>query len=166
MTYQREYPRLAPWWSPWGLALRLARTIRQPSDVYWLGRIGWFVLRLPDDLERSHLRTFLGRLAAEARPRADDPHAAMERVARLRRPWLRLPGLRSRDTCYVRALTLYRFLDAAGHEMKLRVGAEWFDRPGGVLRGHAWVAVDGKILEGPPEADEHERLQLIDLGAY
>ena len=45
------------------------------------------------------------------------------------------------------------------------MGVEWFDKPGGVLRGHAWVTLDGVMLEGPPEADAHERLQLVELRA-
>jgi hypothetical protein len=163
VTVARQYPRFAPWWSPWGLALRLGHAVRTPSDLAWLVRIGWFVLRLPGDVERNHLEGFLSRLERAPRPRARDPRSGAERVARLRQPWLRVPGLRSRDTCYVRALTLYRFLDAAGHDVQLRIGVEWFDRVGGVLRGHAWVTLDGQVLEGPPEADAHERLQLVEL---
>jgi hypothetical protein len=160
-----RYPRLAPWWTPWGLVLRLGRTIRQPSDLVWLWRIGWFVWRLPGNIEDTHLTTFLEQLRTAPRPAAQDPAAGADRIARLRTPWVRTPGLRSRDTCYVRALTLYRFLDPAGHDIQLKIGAEWFDKPGGVLRGHAWVAMDGRVLEGPPETDQHERLQLIELGA-
>ena len=128
-----------------------------------MGRVGWFVLRLPVDVERSHLGEFLDRLATAPRPAAKTPQQSAERIVRLRQPFLRVPGLRSRDTCYVRALTLYRFLDAHGHDVGLHVGAEWHDKPGGVLHGHAWVTLDGQILEGPPEADAHDRLQLISL---
>lgn len=159
----RSYPRLAPWWTPWGILLRLPRIIRAPSDALWLLRVGWFVLRLPVDVERRHVADLLARLASAPRPAAGDAVAAAQRVARLRTPWLRLPGLRRRDTCYVRALTMYRFLDPAGHDVQLRIGVEWFDRPGGLLRGHAWVTLDGSVLEGPPEADEHSRLQLLEL---
>jgi hypothetical protein len=133
--------------------------------VPWLLRIGWFVLRLPVGVERSHLAGFLDHIETASRPSARDPWLGAERIRRLRQPWLRLPGLRSRDTCYVHALTMYRFLDGGTHELQLRVGVEWFDRPGGVLRGHAWVEADGKVLEGPPEADAHERLQLVELRA-
>jgi hypothetical protein len=63
----------------------------------------------------------------------------------------------------VRALTLYRFVDAPRGSVDLRVGAEWFDRPGGVLRGHAWVALGDEVLEGPLESDEHARLQVLSL---
>ena len=165
MTVTRQYPRLAPWWSPWGLALRLWHTVRGVSDMPWLIRVGWFVLRLPREVERTHLDSFLSHIESAPRPRAAEPHAGAERIARLRQPWLRVPGLRSRDTCYVRALTLYRFLDPGAHDVQLRVGVEWHDKPGGVLRGHAWVTLDGQVLEGPPEADAHDRLQLVELRA-
>lgn len=164
MTVAHTYPRLAPWWSPWGAALRLRNTVHQPSDLMWLPRVGWFVARLPSSVEQTHLRELLDSLATAPRPRMATPAESAERVARLRQPWLRLPRLRSHDTCYVRAITMYRFLDAGGADARLRVGAEWFDRPGGVLRGHAWVTVNGEVIEGPPEVDDHSRLQLIELG--
>ncbi len=155
--------RLSPWWTPWGATARLARVIRTPSDLPLLLRIGWFVVRVPSDMERLHLDAFLDGLAAAARPRASDPWSSRDRIARLRAPWLRLPHFRRRDTCYIRALTLYRFVDGGSHDVQLRVGAEWFDRPGGVLRGHAWVDIDGTVLEGPLESEAHARLQEIAL---
>ena len=85
------------------------------------------------------------------RPAAADVVAARDRIARLRSAWLALPRLRRRNTCYVRALTLYRFLDAGGRDVGLHVGIERHqtDR----LRGHAWITVDGQMLEGPPEVE-------------
>jgi hypothetical protein len=127
--------------------------------------IGWFVIRAPADMKRSHLSDFLVRLAAAPRPSGPDPLVAAERVIRLRTPWLRAPGLRSRDTCYMRALALYRFLDAHDHDVRLHVGAEWFDKPGGVLRGHAWVTVDGELIEPPLDLEHHKRLQPIELAS-
>ena len=164
MNAHGRYPRRAPWWTPWGGLLRVRDVVRAPSDLVWLLRIGWFVTRLPASVEHTHLRDLIERLARDARPGAPGVEESAERIARLRQPWLRVPGLRSRDTCYVRALTLYRFVDTHGRDVRLRVGAEWFDRPGGVLRGHAWVTCDGAVLEGPPEVDDHSRLQPIDLG--
>lgn len=160
----RDYNRLSPWWSPWGLGLRLAQVVRQPSDLYWLARVGWFIVRLPADVKQKHLTNFLSDLAIAPRPRATDPAIAADRVVRLRTPWLRAPLLRRRDTCYVRALTLYRFLDAGGQDVQFKVGAEWFDRPGGTLRGHAWVTLGDGLLEAPLDAAEHRRLLPIDLG--
>lgn len=163
MIAERRYPPLAPWWTPWGAVLRLRHVVRRPSDVAWLLRIGWFVTRLPSNVAHTHLRELLDRLARDPRPRALDIDSSAERIARLREPWFRLPGLRSRDTCYVRAMTLYRFVDHSGHDVRLRVGAEWHDGPGGVLRGHAWVTCDERVLEGPPEVDDHSALQIIEL---
>jgi hypothetical protein len=159
----RTHSSLAPWWTPWGIAIRLPRVFRSTSDVVWFARIGWFIIRLPADLERSHLTEFLGRMRSDPRPAAQWAQPSVERVIRLRTPWLRLPWLRSRDTCYVRSLTLYRFLAAPGHDVQLRLAAEWFDQPGGVLRGHAWVTLDGVTLEAPAGVDDHARLQPIEL---
>jgi hypothetical protein len=155
--------RLSPWWSPWGAAARLVRIIDRPADLPLFVRIGWFMTRLPAEVGRQHFGTFQEELRSAPRPRADDPWTGRDRIARLRDPWLRRPGLRGRDNCYVRAMTLVRFLDPGTHRVELRVGAEWYDRPGGVLRGHAWVTVDDAILEGPPEGAEHGRLQELRL---
>jgi len=157
------YPRYSPWWSPWGFLMRIPRIIRTPADLIWLARIGRFVVTVPADIERSHLTEFLDRLRRGRRPGAIDANASVERIVRLRSPWLHLPWLRDRDTCYVRALTLYRFVDAPNHDIEFRVGAEWHDKPGGVLRGHAWVTIDGRTVEEPPGVDDHDRLQLIEM---
>ncbi len=134
----------------------------------WLVRIGWFLVRLPAEVGNAHLTEFLDRTAAAARPAAGgssdaDVAAAADRVVRLRTPLLKLPWLRQRNTCYVRALTLLRFLDARGRDVRFNIAAEWFDKPGGVLRGHAWITVNGEIVDGPPEVDSHDRLQPITI---
>jgi hypothetical protein len=164
MTVPGRAASLSPWWTPWGAAARLVATIREPGDVSLFFRIGWFVLRLPDELGRHNFADYVEQLARAPRPQAPDPWNSRDRVARLRTPWLRLPFLRRRDTCYVRAFTLYRFLDAPRNEVELRIGAEWFDHPGGVLRGHAWVALRDQVLEGPPETEAHAQLQSLTLG--
>jgi hypothetical protein len=132
-------------------ARRFRSAIRQPSDVVLSAQIGWFVLRCPGRLARRGLADFLGDLGRGHRPPASDVDEGRERIARLRAAWLDLPVLRRRNTCYVRALTLYRFLDAGGHDVGVHVGVERgrADR----LHGHAWVTVDGRLLEGPPEVE-------------
>ena len=70
---------------------------------------------------------------------------------RLRTAWLRLPFLRARNTCYLRAFTLYRFLDAGDRRVGIHFGIQPPAQPGDRLRGHAWVTVDGLLLEGPEE---------------
>jgi len=141
---------LAPKWSPLGLLQRVRRLIEQPGDVVLLMRIGAFLCRVPADLDDATLPELLDGLRAGRRPPAPDLAAGVRRIARLRQPWLRLAPLHQRNTCYMRALTLYRFLDPGARTLRIHFGVE----PGATvhdrLRGHAWVSVDDEILE-PPE---------------
>lgn len=142
---------LAPKWTPLGIAQRLHRTFRRPSDIWLSLQVGHFMWRAPALLRRRQLREFLTGLRALPRPAATDPKASLERILRVRGPWLALPLMRSRDNCYVRALTLYRFLEAGAHPVRIHFGVEEPHDPRERLRGHAWVSVDGQFFEGPPE---------------
>jgi Transglutaminase-like superfamily len=136
------------------VAVRVVRgVLRHPRDVPLALRVGWFLFRAPVELDSQDLRAFLGRLHDAPRPRATDLCQGMQRVVRVRRAWLSLPLLRRRDTCYLRALTLYRFLDGHGRHVMLHFGVEPPRAPGERLHGHAWVTVDGELLEGPPDTD-------------
>jgi len=126
------------------------RTFRQPSDVLLCLRIGCFLCALPYRLERSPLPDILRQVAAGRRRAAVDPvDAGVERIARLRQAWLNLPMLAARNTCYVRAITLFRFLDGGG-KLCIHIGVEPGVAPDDRLRGHAWVTHRGRLLE-PPE---------------
>ena len=129
----------------------LGRTFKQPSDVLLCLRIGYFLCALPRRLERVPLPEILRRLggARRARTWADDLDAGVERVARLRQAWLNLSALAARNTCYVRAITLFRFLDGGGH-LRIHLGVEQGVSADDRLRGHAWVTHHGRLLE-PPE---------------
>ncbi len=131
----------------------LRGALRHPRDVPLALRVGWFLLRAPADLEDRDLREFLARVRDAPRPPATDVWQGMQRVVRLRRAWLSLPIVRRRDTCYLRALILYRFLDGGARAVTLHLGVEPPRVTGDRLRGHAWVTVDGELLEGPPDAD-------------
>ena len=144
---------LAPKWTPAGLLQRAARIIRRPADVPLAVAVGYFMWRAPAELHGTHLQDYLARLRQRRRPRAADAAASRERILRLRQLWLRLPWFRSRDNCYVRALTLYRFLDAGGLPVSIHFGIEQRSDPRERLRGHAWVCVDGQFFEGPPEVN-------------
>lgn len=143
--------RRAPKWTPRGFAQRLARIIRGPSDLGFALRIGYFMWRLPGRLHDTHLQEFLRGLRTLPRPPAPDALSSRERILRLRSLWLRLPIFRTRDNCYVRAMTLYRYLDAGSHKVTIHFGIEQRDDPRERLRGHAWVSVDGSFFEAPPE---------------
>lgn len=138
---------LGPKWSLWGFAQRFRRTIRQPADLVLAAEIGYFVWTLPAKLGKSDLPMLLDQLWSLPRPRAKDLAASIERITRLRGAWLRLWFLRERDTCYLRALTLYRFLDPGMGTMRIHFVVEPRVDARDRLRGHAWVSVDGQILE-------------------
>lgn len=142
---------LAPKWTPVGFWQRARTIIRRPSDVWLATRIGWFMWRAPALLRQRNLRTFLIDLRKLPRPAALDASTSRERILRLRALCLRLPMLRSRDNCYIRALTLYRFLETGDHAVTIHFGIEEPADPRERLRGHAWVSVDGQFFEGPPE---------------
>lgn len=142
---------LAPKWTPVGLAQRAGRIIRRPADIVFAAQIGYFMWRAPAVLRSSHLSEFLRILRRLPRPHASDPDKSRERILRLRSLCLRLPLFRSRDNCYVRALTLYRFLDAGGRQVRIHFGVEQKHDRSERLRGHAWVSVDGAFFETPPE---------------
>lgn len=125
------------------------RALRHPGDVLFAARIGWFIWRCPAGIERNDLAAFLAGLQQGARPAAADVEASRRRIVELRDAWLRLRPLRTHNTCYVRAFTLYRFVDAPGHDVAIHFGVEARRRER--LHGHAWVTVDGTLLEGPPE---------------
>jgi hypothetical protein len=143
--------QLASKWTPAGFIQRVRRIVKRPADVRFALEIGYFMWRAPTLLHRQNLRAFLAELRTLPRPAAADAKTSLERVLRLRRLWLALPLMRSRDNCYVRAMTLYRFLDAGAHAVSIHFGIEERDDPGERLRGHAWVSVDGQFLEGPPQ---------------
>jgi hypothetical protein len=130
-------------------AALLRGAIREPSDVGWLIRIALFIVRAPRDLANTDLATFVERLRNGPRPKANDLTAGTERIKRLRGACLRMPALWRRDSCYVRALTLYRFLDPGQREVRLHFGVELPEAGQQRLHGHAWVTADRAILEGP-----------------
>jgi len=136
-------------WRALTFARRLGRLARQPRDVPLLLRMGCFLWTAPVRLGRSDLPAFLARLGAARRPRAHDVGAGVARIARLRQALLRLPTLRGSNTCYVRALTLYRFLDPGDRQLRIHFGVEPGADPEDRLAGHAWITVDDEVIEPP-----------------
>jgi hypothetical protein len=127
----------------------LRRAIRTPSDLILIIRIGVFMIRVPNELAQANLSTFLERLRNAPRPKARNLTFGAERIKRLRAACLAMPVLWRRDSCYVRALTLYRFLDPGLRKVDVHFGVELPDSRMQRLHGHAWVTVDREILEAP-----------------
>ena len=124
-------------------ALRSAA--RSPADAVLTVRIALFIARLPADLGRQDVASFLRELRSSPRPPCADVHAGVARVKRIRDAVLSLPRYWQRNTCYVRALTLYRFVDAGERRLRLHFGIERQER----LHGHLWLTLDRELLEAP-----------------
>lgn len=154
---------LPPKWTLRGAALRAADIIREPGDVVLMLRIGAFLVGAPSRLRRHHVRNFLGELRhARPRVRAHDLDAACRRIERLRQAWLRRRFLRGRDSCYLRSLTLYRFLDPGERPMRLHFGIEDKRDATQRLRAHVWVSIGERTYEGPPVPLEQLREMPIE----
>lgn len=133
--------------------------IRRPDDIALLLRVGMFVARAPKLVERYPVGDLLTTLRGMG-GKCEDP----QRIIRMRRYWLYRPQFKTHDTCYIRALTLYRFLETNGEPIGLHLGIEHREHRDARLHGHAWVSLGDRILEGPPAALEG-RIREIHLRA-
>jgi hypothetical protein len=124
--------------------------------------IGAFIVRLPGIVRRANVGVLLGTFEKAPRPKAPTIEIAHARIARFRDAWLALPGLRRRNTCYIRALTLYRFLDPGEHRVRVHLGIEEPSSPDQRLHGHAWISIDGRPFEAP-EAVLERRIREVPL---
>ena len=95
-------------------------------------------------MARMDLPVFLARVAAEPRGDAD-----FRRVSRIYRRWLRQPGLRAYNTCYVRSLLLFRFVNPQGRDLCLHFGVDEPTATDTRPHGHAWVSLDGVPWNAP-----------------
>jgi Transglutaminase-like superfamily len=109
----------------------------------WLA-VGHFILRAPARLARTELPVFLSRITAQPRDGSN-----FSRIDRLTRRWLRLPFMRSRDTCYLRSLVLFRFVDSTGGDLCLHFGVDEPVDTDERLHGHAWVSLNSQALNPP-----------------
>lgn len=139
----------APRWNPIEQWQRMRRMIREPADIVLTLRLAYFIWRVPEWLNRMPLPQLLQRFDA-AHQRAFDADASLERIGRLSRVWFRTPFLSHHNTCYVRALMFYRFLDSSGTRMQIHFLVEPARTQGDRLRGHAWVTIGQTMIEPPP----------------
>lgn len=127
---------------------RLRRLIGTPHDAALFFRIGWFLFVAPVRLRHQDVREFVRGLRSGRRPLG-----SQETVLRMSGCWL-FRCFPSRNTCYMRSMTLYRFLDAPSRQLRLHLGIERRSNLAERLRGHAWVSLGGRIIYGPPIAFE------------
>jgi hypothetical protein len=124
-----------------------------PGNVALAVRIAWFVRRLPDALAQRDLAAFLRGLrnmSASRRTSHGDVHADARHIRRIAMAVLSLPRFWRMNTCYVRALIIYRFLPAADHDVLLHIGIEQRGERR-ELHGHAWLTLDDELLEAPDD---------------
>ena len=134
-------------------AASLRIVARTPADVLLAVRIGWFVRRLPGDLARTDVTSFLAQLRPSQNA-SPQPLAAVrveaQRIRRVAMAVLSLPRFWHRNTCYVRALVLYRFLRSGEEAVRLHIGIEQRG-PQRTLHGHAWLTLGDELLEAPDD---------------
>jgi hypothetical protein len=135
--------------------------IRHPDDAFLTLHMATFIAAAPRLLAEDDLRSVLTRIRAAGRV----ARANYERICRMRGICLRFPPLANRNTCYVRALTLYRYLDVPDDAAAIHFGIERRDPGHSRLHGHAWVTVEGKMLEGPPAVLEGRIYEIPLAGA-
>ncbi len=140
---------LAPKWTPRGIAQRWQCIVRESGDPALLLAIGLFIARAPRMVQNSDWRQLLETLRSRPGTRAN-----AQRIMRLRTFWLCKPFFASHNTCYIRALTLYRFLETGGENIGLHIGIEHRTNEHERLHGHAWVTLGDTIIEAPPAALE------------
>jgi hypothetical protein len=127
----------------------VARALRSPADAWLMIHMGLFIARLPEKVQRSNVASFFREIETAPRPRAQTIDQSFQRIARLREACLSMPRLWRRNTCYIRAYTLLRFLDPGEHRVRIHFGVEQSQSKSDRLRGHAWVSVDGRTFEAP-----------------
>ena len=135
---------LAPKWTPRGVAQRFTAIIGGPRNSALFLHVGWFIASAPAKMARRELSSFVRGLREGVYPRA-----GRETLRRISAFWL-VRVFPKHNTCYVRSMLLYRFLDVSGSRLRLHLGIEHRADARERLRGHAWVSNDGVIIDGPP----------------
>lgn len=146
-------------WSPRGIAQRYRWYFESPADLALAVSVGIFLARLPSLLGKTDLRSFIASLRERRGQRA-----SRDRINRMLSLWLRIPALRNRNTCYGRALTTYRFLETDG-TLRVHLGIERRTNLQERLRGHAWVSLNGELID-PPEPVAQGRIREIPLPVH
>jgi hypothetical protein len=137
-------------WAADGIVRGLRSTIRRPSDAVLAARIGLFIARMPRRLARRPLDQLLNEVDLERRSaNGRTESAGVDRISILRQAWLASPLFRNRNTCYLRAFVLYRFLDVGSGKLAIHFGVEPGMNESDRLHGHAWVSLAGDVLEAP-----------------
>jgi hypothetical protein len=113
------------------------------SEITAGARIVVVIITLPFLLRVLALPTLLNVLAAGSRQRTGS-RISIERAASLTKAFLHV--LMFRDTCLKRSLVLFHVLRKSGYDAQVIFGVRNTEFG---LRGHAWLKVDGHIVNEP-----------------
>jgi hypothetical protein len=105
--------------------------------------------RVASALESVSLPDFLAALEHRGELTDSDVLVSRARIARLRQAWLNLDRYAELNTCYIRTLTLYRFLNPREGLLRIHFGVNPGEDPEDRIHGHAWVTWNGQVLEAP-----------------
>ena len=125
----------------------LGGLVLRPADAWLVARmIGWR-LALPLLKRRMPLPRLVAFMWEGDGVSGSSPERRL-RVAELTTVVFRSDHRDRPGNCLDRSLVAYRYLSAAGAEPELLMGLR---RGDGLLKGHAWVTVDGAPVEESPE---------------
>jgi hypothetical protein len=124
----------------------------RPRDAWLALHIGASIALTPRWIARVDLRD--PRSLRRSMAHLPLPRADRGRIAWFRGWWLERPFFRRFDTCYVRAVILYRFLRCKDEDVGLHFGIETRENVQSRLRGHAWVTHRGTVIEAPPPVSD------------
>jgi hypothetical protein len=121
------------------------------------------IARASQDVRRNPLHQVIQRVrSVSVRTGVRDPDDAVRAAARVCSRWARWFG--GIDTCLTRSLVAGALLSGR-HEVMLHVGFRPTDRGAEAVDGHAWLVVDGEMIESTG-LDEHGGLPYESTARY
>jgi Transglutaminase-like superfamily len=104
---------------------------------------GWAVL-LSLAIKLRSLTSALRLLSAQPRKKKDPDDVTNDEISTAVDAVLGLNVFVFRQVCWKRAILLHHFLGRQGHDTTIVFGIR--KEPGGELKGHAWLEVDGRTV--------------------
>lgn len=132
--------------------LKAAKRLRHPADVKLFLQILATLLLLPGRIRRMSLPELLAEIDSGVSPVRGD-EAFMLRTVKITDLLLRFRLLLRYGKCFLRSLTLFKFLRRQGWPVEIHFGVRKTGEADGSITGHSWLVLDGeRFME--PEGEE------------